>query len=267
MCSAGLVGGQPHAEYLSRLGMARERIFQGYDAVDNEYFARNASEVLSRKEEIRKKHGLPENYFLASARFVDKKNLLNLVRAYGQYRESAKKDGRKQSEIWHLVLLGDGPLKSEICNLVASLGLQQYVLMPGFKQYNELPEFYALAKVFIHASTVEQWGLVVNEAMASGLPVLVSNRCGCAQNMVQEGVNGYTFDPYDPKRMAEMMSRISSPGFPLSGFGSASSCIIAEWSPTRFASGLSQAIKAASDAPRVAMGAFDRLLLQLLSRK
>jgi glycosyltransferase involved in cell wall biosynthesis len=267
MCSAGLVGGQPHAEYLSRLGMARERIFQGYDAVDNEYFARNASEVLSQKEEIRKKHGLPENYFLASARFVDKKNLLNLVRAYGQYRESAKKDGRKQSEIWHLVLLGDGPLKSEICNLVASLGLQQYVLMPGFKQYNELPEFYALAKVFIHASTVEQWGLVVNEAMASGLPVLVSNRCGCAQNMVQEGVNGYTFDPYDPKRMAEMMSRISSPGFPLSGFGSASSRIIAEWSPTRFASGLSQAIKAASDAPRVAMGAFDRLLLQLLSRK
>ena len=267
LCSAGLVGGQPHAEYLSRLGMPRERIFQGYDAVDNEYFARNASEARNRKAEVRKKYGLPENYFLASARFVDKKNLLNLIRAYAQYRERAEKNGKTKSEIWDFVLLGDGPLKSEINNLVASLGLQPFILMPGFKQYNELPEFYALAKAFIHASTVEQWGLVVNEAMASGLPVLVSSRCGCAQNMVQEGVNGYTFDPYDPKQMADVMFRISDPKFPLSDFGAASTRIIAEWSPGRFASGLSQAVKAASDAPRVKMSLFDRLLLHLLSRK
>jgi 1,2-diacylglycerol 3-alpha-glucosyltransferase len=58
-----------------------------------------------------------------------------------------------------------------------------------------------LASAFIQASTTEQWGLVVNEAMASGLPVLVSERCGCAPDLVKNGVNGYTFDPYDIKEI------------------------------------------------------------------
>jgi 1,2-diacylglycerol 3-alpha-glucosyltransferase len=267
-CAAGLVGGQPHAEYLSRLGMSREHIFQGYDAVDNDYFTQKAKEAKSQGPEIRKKHGLPENYFLASARFVDKKNLFNLIRAYGRYHELAKKDpGRKNGQTWDLVLLGDGPLKPALSSFVASLGLQKFVLMPGFKQYNELPEFYALAKVFIHASTVEQWGLVVNEAMASGLPVLVSSRCGCAQDLVKPGVNGFTFDPYNPAEIAEKMFQISDAKFPLSDFGAASERIIAEWSPDRFANGLGHAVGTALAAPKLELGTFDRLLLQLLSRK
>jgi len=164
-------------------------------------------------------------------------------------------------------LLGDGPLKAELCRLIAELGLQQSILLPGFKQYDELPAFYALAKVFIHASTVEQWGLVVNEAMASGLPVLVSNRCGCARDLVQDGVNGFTFDPYEPSQMAEMMFRISDSGFPVSTFGSASSRIIAEWCPDRFASGLSDAVETALAAPQLQRSSLDRLLLQLLLKR
>ncbi len=83
-------------------------------------------------------------------------------------------------EMWDLVLLGDGPLKPTLLKLISSLGLESCVHLPGFKQYDELPVYLGLAETFIHASTTEQWGLVVNEAMASGLPVLVSNRCGCA---------------------------------------------------------------------------------------
>jgi 1,2-diacylglycerol 3-alpha-glucosyltransferase len=164
-------------------------------------------------------------------------------------------------------LLGDGPLKSELNNLIALNGLQKHVHMPGFKQYHELPAFYALAKAFIHASTIEQWGLVVNEAMASALPVLVSNRCGCAQDLVSEGVNGFAFNPYDTQQMAKIMFRISDPQFPLADFGAASVRIVAEWSPARFASGLARAVEAAMTAPRYKMTAFDRLLLQLLARK
>ena len=281
LCAAGLVGGQPHAEYLSRLGMPSGRIFQGYDAVDNEYFEQKAEAARNHNSEIRKKYGLPENYFLASARFVEKKNLLNLVRAYALYRKFVKKTGGAEpatnghangypsaaSDTWSLVLLGDGPLKAELQRLVAELQLQEFVLMPGFKQYHELPEYYALAKVFIHASTVEQWGLVVNEAMASGLPVLVSNRCGCARDLVKDGVNGFNFDPYKPEQMAEMMFRISDAQFPLRDFSAASSRIIANWCPDRFARGFSQSIEAALKAPRAKMGTLDRLLLQLLSRK
>ncbi len=279
MCAAGLVGGRPHADYLVRLGMPRESIFQGYDAVDNDYFVRNAQEARKRAREVRARYGLPENYFLASARFVNKKNLFNLIRAYALYRKLVEKtESRDRSEKngairfhadnpWPLILLGDGPLKSEIYNLVASLGLQKFVSLPGFRQYDELPAFYALAKVFIHASTVEQWGLVVNEAMASGLPVLVSNRCGCARDLVHEGVNGFIFDPYDVGQMAEIMFWVSDPGFPLSDFGAASVRVIADWSPTRFADALGQAVETALAGPRFQPGTFDHLILQLLSRK
>ena len=69
----------------------------------------------------------------------------------------------------------------------SALGLDNDVIFPGFIQYDELPAYYGLAKAFIHASTVEQWGLVVNEALAAGLPVLVSERCGCAPDLVREG--------------------------------------------------------------------------------
>src|SRR5437867_11203689 len=98
--SAALVGGQRHVEYLVELGMPRDRIFTGYDVVDNAYFARRTLEI--RKShlrqgyggqaafEIRKKYGLPENYFLASARFIEKKNLPRLIRAYAEYRQRSE---------------------------------------------------------------------------------------------------------------------------------------------------------------------------------
>ena len=125
------------------------------------------------------------------------------------------------------MLLGDGPLKSDLCRLISDLGLQHSVLLPGFKQYPELPAYYGLASAFVHASTTEQWGLVVNEAMASGLPVLVSNRCGCAADLVQEGVNGFTFDPFNVEQLAQLMFQISAfQPFRLSAFGSASREII-----------------------------------------
>src|SRR6266404_4428936 len=94
--SAALVGGQRHVEYLVELGMPRERIFTGYDVVDNDYFGRRTAEIrnshLRRGHggqaafEIRNKRCLPENYFLASARFIEKKNLSTLIEAYTEYR-------------------------------------------------------------------------------------------------------------------------------------------------------------------------------------
>jgi glycosyltransferase involved in cell wall biosynthesis len=85
------------------------------------------------------------------------------------------------------------------------LGLEAHVLFPGPKGYAELPYYYGLAEAFIHASTTEQWGLVVNEAMAAGLPVLVSERCGCAPDLVVPGFNGLLFSPEDVKGAAKVM--------------------------------------------------------------
>ena len=114
--SAALVGGQRHCDYLVELGMPRERIFTGYDVVDNAYFREKTEEIRSQRSEVRQKYGLPENYFLASARFIEKKNLPKLIQAYGEYRDRSQgagvtAPGYNGGAPWDLVLLGDGPLK------------------------------------------------------------------------------------------------------------------------------------------------------------
>jgi glycosyltransferase involved in cell wall biosynthesis len=254
--SAALVGGQRHVEYLVELGMPRDRIFTGYDVVDNAYFARRAVEIRNSKFEIRRKYGLPENYFVASARFIEKKNLPGLIRAYEEYRQTSEV-GRQRSEVgkesapWDLVILGDGPLKADLCRLISDLRLHAHVHLPGFKQYDELPVYYALAKAFVHASTTEQWGLVVNEAVASGLPVIVSERCGCVPELVRG--NGFTFDPIDERELPSRLLQIAS----LSdderrSLGDASYRIAENFAPEHFGEGLEQAAKLALTHPRKA---------------
>src|SRR6266550_2214129 len=246
--SAALVGGQRHVEYLVELGMPVDRIFSGYDVVDNKYFCQRAEEVRSQKSEVREKYRLPENYFLASARFIEKKNLPRLIRAYAEYRETPELSG---SAPWDLVLLGDGPLRETLNSQLSTLNLHPHVHLSGFKRYDELPVYYALAKAFVHASTTEQWGLVVNEAVASGLPVIVSDRCGCVPELVNG--NGFTFDPFDEQELVERLSQIASlSDDERKSLSDASYGISANFAPKRFGEGLEQAARLALNRPRKA---------------
>lgn len=263
LCPSALVGGSPHADYMVKLGMPRERTFLGYDVVDNKYFELGARKTRSQDSELRKKHGLPEKYFMACARFTPKKNLPRLVEAYAQYRQLCPSDVAP----WDLVILGDGGGREPLLALCSKLGLEKNIHLVGAKPYQDLPTYYGLASAFIHASTTEQWGLVVNEAMASGLPVLVSNRCGCAQDLVQESVNGFTFDPYQLDDIAQKMFHLSTLDSQLSTLGHASEKIIARWSPRRFAEGLSQAIEVALSSPLPRSTWFNRALIWTLIRR
>src|SRR6266481_2069530 len=142
--SAALVGGQRHVEYLIELGMPRERIFTGYDVVDNDYFRQKAEGVGIQRSEVTQKYALPENYFLASARFIEKKNLTALIEAFAEYRQRSEVRGRKsdishQHSPWDLVLLGDGPLRQAINSQLSTLNLCSHVHLPGFKPYDQLP--------------------------------------------------------------------------------------------------------------------------------
>jgi glycosyltransferase involved in cell wall biosynthesis len=273
--STALVGGERHVDYLVRLGMRRERIFTGYDVVDNEYFRQKAEEIRGpafaglrrgrQGSEVRQKYGLPENYFLASARFIKKKNLPTLIRAYAEYRRrpevrSQESGVSRRMAPWDLVLLGDGPLRETLNSQLSILNLHGHVFLPGFKQYDELPVYYALAKAFVHASATEQWGLVVNEASASGLPVIVSNRCGCVPELVQD--NGFTFDPMNQHELASRLFEMAS----LSDdererLGDASRRIATNLAPNCFGEGLKRAATMAIDLPRRKFRAFDRSIL------
>jgi glycosyltransferase involved in cell wall biosynthesis len=266
--SSALVGGTPHRAYMQELGMPADRIFLGYDAVDNRFFSEEAKKIGASSSELGDK-GKP--YFLASARFIDKKNLPRLLKAYAGYRQKVERQRSRVEgqtpELWDLILLGDGQLRSELETLRSELGLENCVQMPGFKQYEELPTYYAHAGAFIHASTTEQWGLVINEAMASCLPVLVSNRCGCAADLVREGENGWTFDPTNEEQMADLMVKIAGDEMRLKEMGLHSLEIIADWGPDRFASGVKAAVEAALAAPRKKAGLLDRLILRVMTSR
>jgi glycosyltransferase involved in cell wall biosynthesis len=132
--------------------------------------------------------------------------------------------------------------------------------LPGFKPYDELPAYYALANAFVHASMSEQWGLVVNEAIASGLPVIVSNRCGCAPELMNG--NGSTFDPTNEHELtARLLEMASLSDDELQQLGDNSYRIAANFGPDRFGEGLERAARVAMGVPQRRFGVIDRALL------
>lgn len=226
---AVLVGGQPHKRYLEKLGVAADSIFMGYNVVGNEVFHSSAINSLARP--------LRKPYFLSINRFVPKKNLLFMISAYAEYRKVVG------SHAWDLVLCGDGELRPQIEQTIFDLGLEGTIHLPGFLQQDELLPYFAHASCFIHTSIQEQWGLVVNEAMAAGLPILVSNRCGCFEDLVLEGINGFGFDPENSQQLIYLMVKMSSGEVDLKAMGDAALKHIQKFSPDYFAQGLTQAIE------------------------
>jgi glycosyltransferase involved in cell wall biosynthesis len=256
--SAGLVGGTPHRNYIVELGLPPELVFDGYDAVDNDYYQKGSDTVRNGAASFRAQYQLPERFFLASARFIPKKNLLRLVRAFAAYRAADGAGG------WHLVLLGDGPEKPAVVQLVNDLGIGGSVHLPGFRTLTDLPVFYGLAGALVHASTTEQWGLVVNEAMAAGLPVIVSKTCGCAPDLILDGLTGFTFDPYNETALTQLLLKVASHGFDRAAMGQAGRTKIAEWGPARFAANFWRAAEAAARTPPRPTRLTDRALLAVL---
>jgi glycosyltransferase involved in cell wall biosynthesis len=243
LASAVLVGGRLHAEYARQLGVPASQISQGYDAVDNSHFELGADEARRDAAVLRTRMKLPERYFLACCRFEAKKNLARLLQAYSLYWS------KSGAEPWALVLAGDGYERPALEALARSLGIEAAVSFIGARAYDELPAIYGLASAFVHASTTEQWGLVVNEAAAAGLPLLVSERCGCAPELVRHGVTGFLFDPYDIAAISTAMIVIASPDTDRTKIGHAARLVAREWSPQRFANGLAQAVRTALQAP------------------
>ena len=259
LATAAFVAGTLQQAYAIELGIPTDMVFTGYDVVDNDYFAVNADAVRRLGEDERRRLELPQHYLLCCARLVEKKNLLRLIEAYRVFLDQT------DTPNWHLVIVGPGPMETEIRSLIEMRGLFDLVQLRGAQTYDSMPVYYALAEALILPSTTEQWGLVVNEAMASGLPVLVSQRCGCAVDLVRKGRNGYTFDPYNVEAMAHVIGKMVASDLDRAAMGRESRAIIAEWGLDRFVSGFEGAARAAVSKPKRRAGVLDRMLLKALA--
>jgi glycosyltransferase involved in cell wall biosynthesis len=261
LCHAALVGGTRHRDYVVKLGMPRQRVFLGYDVVDNAHFTNGSDLARVDASNARSAHELPTRYILASARFMPKKNLERLVEAFARALSLT-------SAPHSLVVMGDGSGRAALENSVSAAGLRDRVRLPGFKSYDALPLFYGLAEAFVHVSITEQWGLVINEAAAAGLPLIVSHRCGAAPELVNHGANGYFVDPLDVEDIARRLASVmlASEGV-LREMGTESRRIVAAWGLQRFAEGLHKACETAMSSESRIPTLWDKALIKTLSRR
>jgi glycosyltransferase involved in cell wall biosynthesis len=124
--------------------------------------------------------------------------------------------------------------------------------------------FYALAGCLVLPSHAETWGLVVNEALACGLPVLVSRQCGCAETLVKPGTNGWIFDSRDADGLAALMGRIASlSDKERAAMSGASRAMVSDWGLERFAQGAWEAVQMCRNVTRGFASPIDRAVLRL----
>ena len=216
-----ICAGTRSRDYLRTLGFDDHKIWNGVDAVDNDHFAAGAREARSAPGRHRERLGLPPEYVLCVARHSAEKDIDTLLRACSRvFRDRLT---------CSLVLCGSGPLTEHLRRSATKLGIADRVHFVGWASYRELPYYYALARVSVLPSVSEPWGLVVNESLASGTPVIASEVCGCVPELVRRGVSGYTFSPGDSDELEFVLLRVLQGGL---GERSVSQCqtIVAPWS-------------------------------------
>lgn len=235
-CDGALVDGIRHKKYAISLGLKAEKVFikKGTGPVDVLWYQREVSKHKKDKIDYCKKLNISYKNFLYVGRFSPEKNIICLLKCF-------RKLQREEVTDWGIILVGNGPQKREIESFINKNKIKN-VFLPGFRQKEEIPFYYALSDCFILPSTSEPWGLVVSEAMACGLPVLVSNRCGCYPDIVHDGENGFSFDPFNEEELIEFLKNITQGKYNLEIMGKTSLKIIMEYTPEKSAEIIKNAI-------------------------
>ena len=235
LCTAFVAAGKSSLSYFCQLGIREERIFTAPNAVDTPLFAALSKEARRDGVLMRTRYSPPLRYFLYVGRLVRIKGVFELLEAY------ARLSAEIRSKVG-LVFVGDGVDRTELMER-ASRVAPGSIQFAGFVHREQLPEFYALADAFIFPTRSDPWGLVVNEAMSCGLPVIVTSVAGCAPDLVQDGCNGFVVSPGDATQLAAAMSRIASDSRLRREMGSRSRERIESNSPKQWAEGMVKAMK------------------------
>jgi glycosyltransferase involved in cell wall biosynthesis len=230
-CDGFAVPGTSAAEYVRQMGISAKRIFTAPNAVDNALFQDVANSARMNASRIRGHFGLPSRYFLFAGRLVETKGVFDLLEAYGRLND----DLRRQIG---LVFAGDGPLRTELEAIARSI-YPGAVRLAGFVHRNELANYYGLAECFVFPTHSDPWGLVVNEAMACGLPVICSRSAGCAADLIE--TTGRIVAPQNVAQLAQAMEEVATnPGLRME-MSFQSRRMIQRYSPERCAIGIAEA--------------------------
>ena len=219
----GLAPGSRTKYYYETMGMETSKIINTGYGVNNEYFLNEYNKYYKDKDLLIKQLGIKnKNNFIYIGRFAQEKNLFTLIKSFSKLK----------SNKWGLLLLGDGPQKESIQKFIEDNQLENKVLLPGFIQQDEIVKYLITSNVFVLPSLSEPWGLVVNEAMLCQLPVIVSTKCGCQPELVEERLNGFSFDPENELALTKIMQGFVDGSYNMKYMGEASLSIVKKHSPS-----------------------------------
>jgi glycosyltransferase involved in cell wall biosynthesis len=235
-CDGFVVPGKSSFEYLMNYGTPEELIFTAPNAVDTEFFERRAE--AARKDPAMRRQGLhlPSRYFLCVGRLVQEKGVFDLLQAYGTLTPELR-------ATIGLVFVGDGVARSELQKRAAAI-TPGSVKFAGFAQREQLTSYYGLAEALVFPTHSDTWGLVVNEAMASGLPVISTSVAGCVADLVEDGWNGRVVPAADIGTLASAMDQLGRGAELGARMGEHSRERIRGYSPEACAAGIARAVLA-----------------------
>jgi len=230
--NGAFASGRRTAEYLHFLGFRKRPAIEGYNTLSLERVRRNAA-IAPAPE------GPPfhQRHFLTIARFIPKKNLPMLIRAYALYRQMAGDAARD------LHLCGSGPEENSLRSLVAELGLHG-VIFDGFLQEGGVAKLLGNSLALLLPSFDEQWGLVINEALAMGLPVICGDTVGARDALVKNAINGQAIETDNPEGLARFMFQMGEDEQEWRRMALASCKLAPLGDVSRFAAGINELIRA-----------------------
>jgi glycosyltransferase involved in cell wall biosynthesis len=231
--------GSLNREYYLGYGVSAAKIFPMPYAVDNAYFFQQRAVWAPQRERLKQEYGLATpKIILYVGRFQRRKRVLDLIQAFERLGMTGVS----------LVLVGTGE-EFAACRAYVSDRQLTGVHFLGFRNQAELPRLYAMADVFVLPSSEEPWGLVLNEAMASGLPVVASESVGAAADLINPGYNGWRFPPGDIPALIQAL-RLALPDGGRDRLGQASLKMIRGWGFEQDIAAVRQALGLASGAER-----------------
>ncbi len=227
--------GKANHDYYRHYGVPEQRLFFAPYVVDNEFFQAEEARLRPMRTEIRAALGIADgvSVVLACGKIYSVKQPLVLLRAYQMIRRNRP---------CALIYAGDGPMRSDIERVVSEDEIPG-VIITGFVNQKRIGELYIASDMLALPSISEKWGLVVNEAMNFGLPVVVSDRVGCAADLVHSGENGFVVSHNCISALSNALENLVSDPIMREQFGRRSRELIESYSPEVFVQTLTKAIQ------------------------
>ena len=234
LASGFMISGKLNADYYRHYGADDRKFFPLPWAIDNDRFASAAGFEPGERDALRERYGIGRDAvaFLFSGKLIPRKDPLALLQAFERMRH------RQRAAI---VFMGDGELRGDLERYAREHSLPDTHLL-GFVNQSEIPKHYAMCDAFVLPSHFDPRATVVNEAMACGLPVLITDRCGPYADIARQGENAFVFTPGDVDALRDALDKLAGDDALRVRMGRRSREIIANWSYDEGVAGVKEAL-------------------------